>query len=119
LKDKIPYFHPIDTFHKNPDSFGNGDYPSPFEWTKPKWLKGDPEKLLDPRPLRTRYYYKYLSSVNGKPRWFPVWEECLTKEDGLGLLGKALATLVEYSDANEFRYLRESLRRAKITEYEI
>jgi hypothetical protein len=119
VKNKVPYTHSIDTYHKNCEVFGNGDYPSPFSWTDPTWLKGRPEKLTDPRPARTRYYYKYLRSIDGHPRWLATWEDALSQEAGGNLIMKSIGVNnVDCISREEYNQLRSRLRRMKITDYE-
>jgi hypothetical protein len=124
VKQKIPYAHPIDTFHKNPDTFGNGDA-DPFNWPPlgylwPTWLKGRPEKLIDPRPIRTRYYYKYIRPIDGHLRWLATWEDAITQEDGALLIMKSIGVnSVECITKQEYVRLKASLKRMEITDYEV
>jgi len=119
-KNKVPYAHPIDSYHKNPDSFGNGDYPSPFEWVAPEWLKGRPKPIADPNPLRPRYYYKYLRALDGHLRWLATWEDALSQEDGAKLITRSTGSNnVECISKEEYLQLKARLKRMKIIEYEV
>lgn len=119
-KNKVPYAHPIDSYHKNPDSFGNGDYPSPFEWVDPKWLKGRPDRVIDPRPLRPRFYYKYLRALDGHLRWLATWEDALNAETGASLISRSTGSNnVVCIPKEEYLQLKARLKRMKITDYEV
>jgi hypothetical protein len=126
MKNRVPFAHPIDTYRKCPEVFMKND-PNPFEWIDPKWLKGEPEELPDPRPIRSRMYFKIWRlneeevKENGKWVWrfiercFPVVEDGRDRDEARQLIAKAFgATRIEDSNEIEFKALVRRLRNAKL-----